>query len=461
MITITDAYNKKYQYISLTLLILGLILRICYAIKVPYNISSHDMGVLGVWDIRLIDPNASLKQFGHLNYIQYIYMYHRLPPTFWGQFYHPPFFHILGAFVVRFFHHFGCSYEECLEYLQIENMLFASMPSFIIYSFLKKTNVYGIPMIAAVSIVSFHPVFYNIGAALNNDALSTTLGIAAVYFLSLWIQNTQFHQIIFAALCLGFGMFTKLSVALVAPSTAVIFLYKLVYIIRNKNTSSIKPVHLFLQFVLFSLICLPIGLYWSVHNYIEYGLPVNYVPQLSEKDPQYIGNVPNIKRLLLPSKEQLFSVKLNQFSESQSNIWGQTFMTEAFDEGVLDNEQGTAHVFSVIFLWTCAFMFWVMCILSLYGVFCEKKIIDIKLFMLGIFLTYFIFYIKFCFDYPFVCTMNFRYLSISFCILTILYAIGCHIEKNSHPMMVLLEKISYTGVIIQSVLGAGLYLFCS
>ena len=136
-------------------------------------------------------------------------------------------------------------------------------------------------------------------------------------------------------------------------------------------------------------------------------------------------------------------------------------MTEAFDEGVLDNEQGTAHVFSVIFLWTCAFMFWVMCILSLYGVFCDKKIIDIKLFMLGIFLTYFIFYIKFCFDYPFVCTMNFRYLSISFCILTILYAIGCHIEKNSHPMMVLLEKISYTGVIIQSVLGAGLYLFCS
>ena len=451
-------HRSIYPYLIILILVLGIILKIVYVQRVPFSVSPHDLGKLGDW--QKLDRAESLSDpfNGHLGYIQYLYKFHRFPASYVNQFYHPPFFHILGAVVVKIWHDLGHDFYSSLELLQLLNMLVSSASPVFIYMTLKRMKIEGGPLLAATAVVSFNPIFYNIGAALNNDALAATLGIAAIYFTTVWFFENRTYQIILIALCIGLGMFTKLSACLAAPAVALVFLYRFIRWIKTNRNSDKKDCSLAGQFLLFAVICLPIGLFWPIHNLVIHHIPINYVMEQPLDSAQYVGDIPVTKRIGLPTSEQMKTVQINFDPETSSNIWSQTVLTSAFDEKAIKNEQGPARSLSILYLWLCFFLGIMTNAAALTGILKSRLQTILKAFFATAYLTGCVFYLKFCFDYPFICTMNFRYLGMALGMITILFAIGCSAEEK-HDHVTMFKSVSYTGIILWSVLGSALY-FC-
>lgn len=61
------------------------------------------------------------------------------------------------------------------------------------------------------------------------------------------------------SLCVGLGMMTKLSVWMVAPAIAFVFLY-----VFFKNLKDFKKY--LVQFLCFGVVCAPLALWWQVRN---------------------------------------------------------------------------------------------------------------------------------------------------------------------------------------------------
>lgn len=105
-----------------------------------------------------------------------------------------------------------------------------------------------------------------------------------------WYREQTAKNIVKAALCIGLGMMTKISVGLIAPAVAILFFMALVQ--NRKNIANRLG-----QMCLFGVICCPLGLWWSVRNYLRFGVKPNYVPSLSNADVQYIGDLTAKHRL--------------------------------------------------------------------------------------------------------------------------------------------------------------------
>ena len=100
-------------------------------------------------------------------------------------------------------------------------------------------------------------------------------------------------------------------------------------------------------------------------------------------------------------------------------------------------------------------------IAAVYGFINSKEQKILKGFLFAAYLTICVFYVKFCFDYPFICTMNFRYLGIAYGVLTILYALGCdRAVLQRHTPIRLLVIVTDFAAVLWAVFGSALYFWC-
>ena len=107
----------------------------------------------------------------------------------------------------------------------------------------------------------------------------------ALYYTLVWYESPGYKNIVIMALCIGCAMMVKVSGALVAPAMAVLMLHK-AWKEKEHWKTWLK------QFACFGVISLPLGLWYSVLRYIQYGMPFGYVPYLSEELAQFIGTRP-------------------------------------------------------------------------------------------------------------------------------------------------------------------------
>ena len=98
------APGQREEKLCLLILLAGAVLKLCYAIQVPYSVSPHDLGGPSDW---------VTYSGGHLSYIQYLYQLRQLwqGDKMWGMFYHPPLFHTMGALVFGLFYKSGGSIQ--------------------------------------------------------------------------------------------------------------------------------------------------------------------------------------------------------------------------------------------------------------------------------------------------------------------------------------------------------------
>ncbi len=349
---------------------------------------------------------------GHGAYILYLLNNRSLPDfdvrDYW-QFYHPPLHHIISAVWLWIQLKCGIAFNTACEGIQFLTLFYSTLSLYLSYKIMREFHLRRTGLVTALAILAFHPTFIIFSGSVNNDILSITFMLGAVYNTMVWFKNRTVWNILKIALCVGLGMFTKVSAWIVAPAIAAVFLIALI-----KNEGKIKK--LIGQYASFLLVCAPIGLFWSVRNYLLYKLPFTYVPRLPDTSQQYIGYHSVIERLFDFNFNQFESV-FNQmeFYDGKYFEYNPTiglFKTALFDETVNDT------YFPQITFWGTA-MFWLSVILGVFGfvamiyiLFRRKSMVfAYKILLIVLYFSIFISYYSFCFIYPFTCTQNIRYAS--------------------------------------------------
>ena len=403
----------------LLLFALGFLLRLCYVLYTSAVVRQHDVWYFSNGDFIFFENQR------HAEYIEYIATYLRLPaldPTTVGlsQLYHPPFHHLLAGLWLRLNTLLGIPYSAAVENIQLLTLFYSSAVMVIAYRILRFLGCRKASLFLPLTLVVLHPTFILMAGSVNNDLLSVTLALYAVYATLRWTKTPTLKTIIPIALGVGLSMMSKLSGGMVAPAIALVFLWKWWEAIRKKDGTGKE---MFWQFALFGVICVPLGLWWQVKNLVAFGLPLTYVPALTQNSGQYIGDYTPFQRLFeiqSSSLGEVFLVWKNQNMKADYNEYNMLLAflkTSVFGEFTLFDTTLTADGIHTAGTFFAKLLFFANAWLSVCSLgsgiylFTKKKHRKSPVFwMLFLVLSVFLLsYIRFCFAYPQTCTQNFRY----------------------------------------------------
>ena len=394
----------------------GFSLRLCYVFYTNIYTRSYDVTPWG--------------GVGHLAYIEAL-LEGKLPEMVFHpevgacQFYHPPFHHFIMAICLKIGTLLGWAFEKtgqrsaAPEAMQFITLFYAAACLVYFYRLLKRFGVTGRALVVSVAVIAFYPMFILLGGSVNNDILSILLAVAALWYTVQWYDVPTIKNILKIALCIGFGMMTKLSVWMVAPGIATVFL--VVWWRERKH-----PWRCIGQFSLFGLLCAPLGLWWSIRNYLLYKMPPTYVPGMPIDDAQYIGYLSVGQRL---SNWDMTNVFHDIPNTNNSNPIVELLKSGIFGEMKVDWLVGWPQV-----------LFWVSVVLAvaafvaMIALFVKKtpEICPTLKAMLGItYVVIMVSYIIFCFQFPFLCTENARYVMPAIVITVLFFGMGlCRIQHR-------------------------------
>lgn len=359
---------------------------------------------------------------GHFGYINYILENKKLPdfnPTTKWCFSNPPLFYILSAIFVKIQNLFGRQGYQAIENLQYLTVFFTM--SFLAYTYkilelleIKKMKNF------LILFIGLSPAIVYLSGSLNNDVLSIFLLVIAIYYTIKWYKQSKFKDLIVIALSISLAMMTKINSAIIAIPIAIVFLIKLI-----KEKQCIKKYILY--YCVFGLIALPIGLWFPVKNLIKYNVPITYIQTVVEgkENPGYIGQKGLINRIFTADKEHLKTLNLKfEKGKSDYNIFLTTLKSFMVDEQI-DYSSSLILKIALYGMFGINIIFLVFFIISIF----ENKISIESIFLYLILVFEILFYIKFCINYPYAFTMNFRYIVPTIIVLGV--GLGQLAEKNN------------------------------
>ena len=276
---------KSPEMIITAIMAVGIIMRVGYMLYTPCNVRQHDM-----WGF---DADAG----GHAAYILNLMQYHRLPLSNKLQFYQQPFFYIVGSlmsFIVNSLLNTSSAYE-----LTDAARTAACTASCLILpvadALCRECDIGGRGRVISTALVACSPVFYMTAGMLTPDSLSTLLMLLAVLYTVKWSNDCSWKNTVLLAVIYGLGVMTKVSVGVIALFTAAVFVIRLVKAVRT-DTRQWK--NLLPRYIVFGLISLPLGLWYSVRNYRMFGQPLGYVLDIGgSRSKLYTGDRSIVARI--------------------------------------------------------------------------------------------------------------------------------------------------------------------
>ncbi len=395
--------NDKLTWQNVILLILaaGFVLRLNYCLYTVVSATirhrQHDIFDFG-------------SGTGHSGYIEFFYENgFKLPdfnPTSKAQFYHPPLHHFLAALWMRILTTFGASYDRAIGSIQFLTLFYSCCVMLISERILDLLNIIKKPKAIALAIIAFHPSSILIAGSINNDGLAFLFMMLAFYAAIRWYKDPTTKNILLIALSIGAGMSTKLSVVLVAPPIALLFLIKLIKE-KKKMAENIR------QYCIFGCVCLPLGLWYSIRNFIKFEVPFNYVMKLSETSDQYVGFHTAYERLFDMSYHPFENTFLNRVHTGaeyfEYNPFVSLIKTSLFGEYKYENVPGgVCRLLLIVNILLIALSIVAMVYCCITKSKCLDR--DMKIYIVSYHLLLFINFIVFSFQYPHNCSMDFRYI---------------------------------------------------
>lgn len=386
------------RWTGLLLCAMGVCMRIAYVLATPYYVRQHDVG--------RFDSDS-----GHAAYIMYLYQNLHLPDfdvrEVW-QFYHPPLHHTIAAAWMHLLTALGVPLDYASESVQLLTLGYSCISLVLIWKILKHFRLHGMALAIPLGIAAFHPTFFLLAGSINNDILSITFMLAAILLTLRWFRRPSRAVILKLALVIGLGMMTKLSAWMVAPAAAAAFCMVLY---RHRK----RPLPLLKQFSMFGTICVPLGLGWGIRNLFKWGVPIAYVPMLSDNSTQYVGNIPIWRRLLDFSPMQLWYVydcfEMYGQSYNEYNPTIGLLKTAMFGELINPEKFPAIRGFGEILFFSQVLLV-ILSILAITEV-CRRKqkwMLQKEKILLGITAGItLISYYSFCIAYAHTCTQNMRY----------------------------------------------------
>lgn len=395
-------YEVSDTMIVAVLIALGITIRFVYVLYTGVVDRQHDVG----------DFTGAA---GHAGYINYWYQNGLKLPDFdvrnYWQYYHPPFHHWLMAGMLSVLTALNVEFFKAGEALQMLPMLYSCLTIIVCYRIFRMVKLSGKPLTAATAIICFHPTFIIFGGSFNNDMLLMLFMMSAILWGLRWYREPELRNILPLALCIGLGMMTKLSGWMVAPAVAFLFLLVLIKNIR-------KPLKYIGQFVIFGIICVPLGIWWQVRNLIKFHIPLTYVPDLGSGSVMYSGDLPLMQRLFSLGNGQLSyiygSISLVGAPYDEYNPTLGLLKTAMFDEGaqsINDAHYPQISVTGPILFWISVVLFLLCFICFVYMMVRKSELLSgaERVFFSLLFITILVSYYMFALAYPLSCTFNIRY----------------------------------------------------
>ncbi len=397
--------QKQFRTQITALLILGMSfwLKYCYVCYTPIDIRQHDVYTFGGGK-------------GHSAYIEYLLNNCHLPdfdPRERWQFYHPPLHHIISAVWIGISENwFGVAYDPARESLQTLTLFYAMTIIITGYRILRVLKLNGLALHVPLILIAFHPAFILLSGSINNDVLSVAFMMGAALCTLRWYDAPTWTETIQLALCIGLGMMTKLSVGLLAMPVGFMMLRKTMSMLRRKKWEFLgKP-------AVFAGICAPLGLWFPIRNLIRFGVPLTYVQEMSSTSSQYLGDRSFWSRVTDFSSHQFQNVfeqfaSLGDYNEFnpltallKNALFGEYIREKNFPEG--SAVLGLTKVFFWLHVVLAAATFVCM------GVMLLRKCVlrmESKLFFAIFWFTMMLSFYQLSAQYPFVCSMNSRYIT--------------------------------------------------
>lgn len=431
--------NEKAQIVIITLG--GILMRLGYVLYTPFTMGQHDLMDLGSGQ-------------GHLGYIEYFLeggrIFHDFNPMTRYQFYHPPLSHLLSAAFVRCSLLLGTPYEKAFEQLQYLSLVYSVITLIIFYQIYKELGFHGKALLAAYLLVAFHPTFFLFAGSINNDGLCLMFMAGAILYTLRWYQRQSAGNILLIAVFIVGGVWTKLNALLITPAIGIVFLYALIkqwkILARRKS--------LLVQFSAFGAIVVPLGLGWSVYNYIRFGMPFDFTPAaLTTASSQGVGDYSVVQRLFGLKDGPLRQLSVEFKGDLKDYNIGITLLkTSVFGEYIL-----MSWGLEYRCLIALTIVNGVLAVLSVPAVLClglkkGNELLE-KRFIFLLHVINVVFYIRFCFQYPKVCSMDFRYIALT--VLTGSAAFGWYMKEHEEQRIV---KALLVLVVVWSLLSIGCYL---
>lgn len=388
-------------------IVTGAILKIAYICYTPVWCRQHDVIDFGAGE-------------GHAAYIEYILANRALPDfdprTVWA-FFHPPLHHIIAAIFMGISSALGVSEGRIHENVQLLPLTYMIFLVIFTYLICKKIGMHYGGMIVTMLTVSFHPMFILMSGSLNNDALSVMLTVVAIYVAILWYLYPTMGKVMALAIVMGLAMSAKLSAAVIAPAIGLLMLYKM-YTDSGHLKDRAKRISYFLEFAVFALLVIPLGLWWPVRNRILFDMPAGYIPEVGEhiEKTGFISTILDVR-----TASPFLYMKANGFDHDEYNLILATVKSALFDEGDFAGISRRI-TYSGWILFAMAFCLLVIQIVAMIAVCVSSPSGDdrcIRLFLAAGFVMYLISYLVFAIKGANLSAMNFRYGAAEVAILAV------------------------------------------
>ena len=256
------------------IMLVSFLIRLCYMLYTTGHTRQYD-----TW---------SENHNAHYDYALYIFDNWHLPNhTFTEsniyQFYHPPLHYFVSAVWMKVYS--GIGFNPTLttdtDALYCSVQILSTFYTFLITWYAVKTirllNLSKLATYIGAIFVCFYPRLFQFSGQINNDVLATLLVICSIFRLFKYkIEGHSYKDFLLCGLYLGLAMMTKLSAVIVALGYGLYFLYELIISIMKKD-GSVELKKLLIQYSLFLVISVPLGLWFQFYAHAVYGIPFNFV----------------------------------------------------------------------------------------------------------------------------------------------------------------------------------------
>ncbi len=376
----------------------AVLLRFFYAVMTQGHYFQNDIGFFGQ------------ESTGHLGYIYHFFTTGQLPavnPMENGQFYHPPLHHALSALLIKVYEILGLDAASGDEYMQMLAVFYGLVTLVFLDKIAKQLKLSCKGRFIAIVLAGFFPYGIMLNVALNNDPLVTMLMIMALYYTLQWYEKPTYPTILAMAVCIGCAMMTKLSAALITPAIAVLMLAK-AWQQRDRWKTMLG------QFACFGCVVFPLGMWHPVLMRVKWGVPFGYVLQLPLDISQSLVDFTTWDRFF--NFQGVFDsliVSWNRFGDYiEYNIWMALWKFAAYGETFFYDITPAIKVPSLIVFAAVGLVFLFLIAGSVWFLVSKKEKWENKVLILVSMAIIMVMYLKFCIDYPFVCTMNVRYIMV-------------------------------------------------
>ena len=394
---------KKHNQLTTERLVFFMIL-ISYFIRLGYMLYTS-------YDSRQYDTITSNFD-GHEGYALTIFSTGKLPDSNVYQFYHPPLNAAIQALFMKINevlmpifggYKFNVNdihqlYQTC----QILSVMYTMVISVTSYKILKELKFQGKSLLLSFAFLCFFPRFIQLAGQLNNDLICIMFCFLTIYYTIKWYHKHSFSNIILLAIFIGLAMNSKISGAVICIPTAIIFVLEFIKSIKKKE----KVTTLCLQYVLFLLLCAPIGLWFQIYAKIRFDQPFGYVfnglnSELSTADHNLFERI-----FLFINFDEIFG---SIFPSSWDNYCLLNYALKSAIFGEFAFWQGESFaVLSIFFQYL--FFCTSLVLFILYFIRAKKEDFLLKLLGGSIIISQVVALIYFYIQMPYGCTMDFRYI---------------------------------------------------